>query len=201
MEKIDAMGKPCPQPVILAKKALDALGNGVVEIRVDNETSVANLQKFAENMGARSQMRMEGAAYLVTIENTRDQKTPAEEEIQCEPMSFGADVQGIAVGSRRLGHGSDELGEILMKSFLYTVAQTEPLPKALLFFNGGVHLTTEGSPVLDDLKEMADKGVAIISCGTCLDFFHKKEQLQVGEISNMYTIYETMRELNALVVD
>lgn len=200
-ERIDAMGKPCPQPVILAKKALDAIGEGVVEIKVDNETSVVNLIKFAENMGATTAQKQEGEAYWVTIQKSADQQTSAEEDIHCEPVSVGQGVRAVAIGSARMGHGSEELGDILMKSLIYTISQTEPLPEAILFFNGGVHLTTEGSPVIDDLKEMAEKGVNVISCGTCLDFFNKKEQLQVGEVSNMYTIYETMREKNALVID
>jgi len=200
-EQINAMGKPCPQPVILAKKALDAMGAGAVEIQVDNETSVANLVKFAENMGAKAEHRKEGGAYFVTIEKEAEQKTPAEEEIQCQPLTFGGPVRGVGIGSSRMGHGSDELGDILMKSLLFTISQTEPLPEAVLFFNGGVHLTTEGSPVIDDLKQMAEQGVQIISCGTCLDYFGIKDKLLVGEVSNMYTIYETLRETHALLFD
>lgn len=200
-QKINAMGKPCPQPVILAKKALDALGEGAVEIQVDNETSVFNLTKFAANMGAKADTRKEKDAWFVTIMKQQGHETPAEDDIRCEPLPPSTAPRGIAIGSARMGHGSDELGDILMKSLIYTISQTEPLPEAILFFNGGVHLTTEGSPVLDDLTAMQEQGVTLISCGTCLDFFHRKELLQVGEISNMYTIYETMRELNALVID
>lgn len=85
------------------------------------------------------------------------------------------------------------LGEILMKSFIYTVTETEPLPKTIVFYNSGVYLTVKDSPVLDDIKVLAENGVEIISCGTCLDFFGLKEELAVGEISNMYTIYEAIK--------
>ena len=64
--------------------------------------------------------------------------------------------------------------------------------KQQYFFNSGVKLTTEGSPCLDDLEKLQDNGVEIISCGTCLDYYGLKEKLKVGEISNMYTIYETL---------
>jgi peroxiredoxin family protein len=62
----------------------------------------------------------------------------------------------------------------------------------MIFLNGGVKLTTEGSDCLESLKRLSDKGVIILSCGTCLDFYGLKEKLQVGEISNMYTIVEKM---------
>lgn len=99
-----------------------------------------------------------------------------------------------------MGHGDEKLGAILIKSFLYTVSQTAPLPKTIVFFNGGVKLTCEGSEVLDDIKSMADNGVKIISCGTCLDFYGLKEKLAVGEISNMYTIYETLEKADRNIV-
>ncbi|HWQ61982.1 MAG TPA: sulfurtransferase-like selenium metabolism protein YedF, partial [Negativicutes bacterium] len=87
-----------------------------------------------------------------------------------------------------LGHGSADLGAILMKSFLYTVLESEPLPRAILFINSGVHLTVAGSPVLDNLAALAARGVKVLSCGTCLDFFNLKDKLAVGGVTNMYTI-------------
>ncbi len=85
-----------------------------------------------------------------------------------------------------------ELGKLLIKGFIYTSSEYDKLPKTIVFFNSGVKLTTEGSPCLDDLEKLQDNGVEIISCGTCLDYYGLKEKLKVGEISNMYTIYETL---------
>ncbi len=93
-----------------------------------------------------------------------------------------------------MGGGSEELGKILMKSFMYTLTEATPFPSTLLFYNSGVYLTCEGSEVLEDLKTLEAEGVEIISCGTCLDFYNIKEKLQVGEISNMYTIYEKLKK-------
>jgi selenium metabolism protein YedF len=100
----------------------------------------------------------------------------------------------IAITADTMGKGNEELGKILIKSFVYTVSETPPYPKTMVFYNGGVRLTCQGSPVLDDLIRLEDKGVEIISCGTCLDFLELKDKLKVGSISNMYTIYEKLRE-------
>jgi selenium metabolism protein YedF len=99
----------------------------------------------------------------------------------------------LVIQSDQMGKGEEELGRLLMKSFIYTVNETRPHPKAILFYNSGVKLAVKDSPVLDDLKELLEAGVEIISCGTCLDFYNLKDSLAVGDISNMYTIYEKMQ--------
>ncbi|NMR86252.1 sulfurtransferase-like selenium metabolism protein YedF, partial [Vibrio parahaemolyticus] len=75
----------------------------------------------------------------------------------------------------------------------------KPYPNTMVFFNSGVKLTVEGSEVLDDLKALEEAGVEIISCGTCLDYFNLKDKLSVGNISNMYTIYEKIRNSTNVV--
>ena len=61
-------------------------------------------------------------------------------------------------------------------------------PSTILFYNGGATITTEGSPSLDDLKNMEAQGVEILTCGTCLDYYNLKDKLAVGSVTNMYTI-------------
>ncbi|MDO5754818.1 MAG: sulfurtransferase-like selenium metabolism protein YedF [Tissierellia bacterium] len=182
MITIDARGMDCPKPVILTKKELDQMDHGEVLTLADNEVCVKNLEKFARSQNYKFQYeeRLDGD-YEVII--TKDGKK--KEEGKGESLT-------IAFASDKMGEGEEELGKILMKSFIYTVSETKPLPKTLVFYNRGIYLTTEGSPVLDDLEKMKKEGVEIISCGTCLDFYHRKDQLKIGEISNMYDIYESI---------
>jgi selenium metabolism protein YedF len=98
----------------------------------------------------------------------------------------------VAVGSAEMGNGDPRLGRILMKSFLYSLTQLDELPQTVLFFNGGVRMTTEGSESIEDLKALESQGVEILSCGTCLDFYGLKDKLLVGGITNMYVIAQTM---------
>ena len=100
-----------------------------------------------------------------------------------------------------MGSGDKTLGKILMKSFIYTVSETEPYPSTIVFYNTGVKLTIEDSEVLDDLIALEKEGVEIISCGTCLDFLEVKDKLAIGSVSNMYTIYEKLkdRESNLII--
>lgn len=185
MEKINAKGLLCPKPVIITKQKLDEMEEGTVEVAVDNRVCVENLSKFARGQGYDFEYEeFSEDDYLVTINKSKD--AVATEVASDEDFT-------LAITSDTMGGGEEELGKILIKSFIYTVSQTKPLPKTIVFYNKGVFLTCEGSEVMDDLKAMADEGVEIVSCGTCLDFYNLKEKLQIGEISNMYTIYEKIQ--------
>lgn len=179
---VDARGMECPKPVILTKKALESMNEGTVETVVDNEVAKNNLNKLAGSMGYEFKFDKVSDTEFHTFITIAKGKKVAEKE---EPFV-------VMIGQNKMGE-EEELGKILIKSFIYTVRETEPYPKAMLFYNSGVKLTCEGSEVLEDLKYMEEKGVQIISCGSCLDFLHLKENLRVGEIGNMYLIYETAK--------
>jgi selenium metabolism protein YedF len=98
----------------------------------------------------------------------------------------------VLFASDRIGDGPEELGCVLMRSFVKTLHEQGPLPWRLVFLNSGIALTTDGSPVAEDLGAMEAAGVEVLSCGTCLDYFHAKEKLLVGRVSNMREIVETL---------
>jgi selenium metabolism protein yedF len=190
MKEINAKGLVCPQPLILTKKAVECSDEKDFLVIVDNDTAVKNLEKFAKssNLDFKFDKKsdQEFNVYVSKSNNT---------EIK-EPTQFcsvdNSDNTVIAISKNFMGNGSEELGKLLIKGFIYTSSEYDKLPKTIVFFNSGVKLTTEGSPCLDDLEKLQDNGVEIISCGTCLDYYGLKEKLKVGEISNMYTIYETL---------
>ena len=189
MITVNAMGDNCPIPVIKTKKAMQALtGPETIEVLVDNEVAVQNVTKMAESSGGQVHSEKLGEAeYKVTIGM---QGAPeVQEDTACIPDAKGDLV--VVVSSDRMGTGNDELGKVLIKGFIFAVTQLDTLPKAMLFYNGGVTLTTEGSPALEDLKSLEAQGVEIMSCGTCLDYYGLKDKLVVGNVTNMYNIVET----------
>ena len=193
-KEIDARGLACPRPVILTKKELDQLPQGEVRTIVDNEVATQNLSKLAGSMGFSFKIETIGEnSFAVTITKGEASETADKVEDIIAPIVEGT---VIAVQSDQMGRGDEILGKLLIKSFMYTVKETAPHPEAILFFNSGVCLTVKDSPVLDDLKALEELGTLIISCGTCLDFYNLKNELAVGEVSNMYTIYEKMSSAN-----
>ena len=162
---------------------------GTLEVLVDNEVAVQKLSKLAAscNLPVHAEKTAEGQ-FTVTMEVSAPVQ-PAGETV-CAPDARGDLV--VAVGSNRMGDGDEALGKTLMKGFLYAVSQLPTLPKTMLFYNTGAYLTCAGSDSLEDLKFMEAQGVEIRTCGTCLDYYKRKETLAVGSVTNMYAIVETL---------
>lgn len=99
-------------------------------------------------------------------------------------MSLNKDLL-LVIDSSGLGDGEPDLGERLMKAFLNVLLEGGDLPAKLICMNSGIFLTTEGSPVLEILKRYEEEGTEILSCGTCLDYYGRKETLRVGRPTNM----------------
>lgn len=203
--QVNAMGDQCPIPVIKTRKAIMALQNpDTVEVLVDNETAVQNLLKLAGSFGAKAaaEKKTDGE-FSVSIEVDEAALSKAKGSVQgTEDASCAPDARGdlvVVVGSDRMGSGNDELGKVLIKGFIFAVSQLDVLPKKMLFYNGGVMLTTEGSPALEDLKKLEAQGVEILSCGTCLDYYKRKDVLKVGGVTNMYDIVSSMAEAGKII--
>lgn len=186
-KKVDARGLPCPQPVILTRKAMAE--SGAVITIVDNETAQRNVTRMAEKSGATvvAEERDDGIYLHIT----------AERESQAKPMPAprttpAPEPRVLLIPSEFMGRGEEELGHILMRGFFHTLGEVEPLPDTIIFFNSGVKLVVEGSPVIDDLLDLSGGDVEILACGTCLDYYQLKDQVVVGLVSNMYTIAETI---------
>lgn len=189
---VNAMGEACPIPVVKATHALrDMKEPGTLEIHVDNEVAVQNLNRMASgNHLAVKSEKIGGSEFVVTMDVKELSKPAADKPVTCAPDNRGDFV--VAVGSNTMGQGDDKLGKTLMKGFLYAVSQLPELPRTILFFNDGAHLTVEGSDSLEDLKNMEAQGVKIMTCGTCLNFYGLTDKLAVGEVTNMYSIVETL---------
>ena len=184
---VDARGLVCPQPVIRTRAALQS--NDAVTTIVDNEIARQNVTRMAEKAGCTVQVEVRDDGIYLDIR----WQGAATEEIS--PATGGASSGGplvLTVPSEFMGRGDEMLGQILVRSFFHTLGEAQPLPDTIIFLNSGVKLVAMGSPVLDDLHDLCDRGITILACGTCLGHYGLKDQIAAGEISNMYTIAETL---------
>ena len=192
-KEVNCLGLECPLPVIEAKKALAAVEEGSwVDISVDGNTQVQNLTRMAQNQGFLVETEPLGENFIVHIQKGKEQA-------EAEASAPAAGPTTVVFSSDCMGRGDDELGHILMKAFVFSVTQMDPLPDRLIFYNYGVKLTTAGSPVLEDLKRLGQAGMEIFSCGTCLKHLGLEDQLQVGQVSNMYDILEMQLKSDHLI--
>lgn len=189
--KIDARGLACPQPVLLTKKALEGMGDGVIEVAVDNGPASENVSRFAKNSGCRVEVNKSGKNFIVRITKditSKDRK----EKGKAKNIVF-------SVLSDTIGSGSDELGKVLMKAFFSTVLELNPKPQKIVFMNSGVKLVIEGSEFLDYLTRLEKDGIELLVCGTCLDYFGIKDNIKVGKVSNFLEITQTFLDADKVI--
>lgn len=206
MVTINAMGDTCPIPVIKTQNAIKALTKAEeVEVLVDNEVAVQNLTKLAGSLGCevKSEKKAE-KEYRVVITVTEDKlqgqaDEKKEETAEAAYVPDARDNTVVVISSDKMGEGEEELGKVLIKGYIYALTQLETLPKTILFYNKGAYLTCEGSASLEDLKSLEAQGVEIFTCGTCLNYYGLSEKLQVGSVTNMYVIADTMAKAGKVV--
>lgn len=187
---LDCRGLACPRPVINTKKMLDNMDSGTLVTVVDNETARENVTLLARNAGCEVSVEQKGSDYYITISkgSAGGHKQPI--PTATAPRAASGDNAGTVyfISSNVLGQGSPDLGLTLIKSLMTTLAEMNPQPRGLAFLNSGVFLTCEGSEVLAKLQDMHSRGVEVLSCGTCLEYYKLKEKLAVGRVSNMFDI-------------
>lgn len=204
---IDARGKQCPVPVIETKKALKEITEGMVEVLVDNEIAVQNLTKMAKQMKLNcSSEKVAVDHYVVHIEvlKSTDEMTQSQSSdnlvqnsastIEQNHLETTQETTIVVLSANYMGEGNEELGKVLMKGFIYALTELDKLPKKILLYNSGAKLSIQGSDSLEDLRLLESKGVEILTCGTCLNFYGISDQLAVGSVTNMYAIAESLME-------
>ena len=276
---LDMRGKACPEPVIEAKKAMDADGTTYVKVLVDNDVSRDNVVKLGEYRGYENHVLEQEGNYIVVlipptvvteelatasaldihtsndlddldledifenefaaplgkvITNTTiaggdapfymtngtgslERSIAAYEKMKAEKAAMGAPItqemespevkmpmpvmpaQGVGdkvllLTKDYLGEGSEELGRNLMKSFLYVLTEADVKPKVIYCINSAVNMLVTGSEHIENFKALESSGVTIGGCGICLDFYEVKDKVQVGTVTNLYAITESMMQ-------
>ncbi|QOR35572.1 sulfurtransferase-like selenium metabolism protein YedF [Clostridium sp. 'deep sea'] len=196
MNSIDCRGLNCPQPVIKTKKAIDELSNGSIIVVVDSEVAKNNVLKLTKKLQCSAKVENKNGEFHISI--TKGKASAPLQQVIANPKTVDNGTVVFCM-SDVFGVGDDKLGKVLMKAFFYSLTQLETAPKAIVLMNRGINLALKESAVIESLQELDKKGVEILSCGTCLDFYHQKENLAVGEITNMYTATEVLNEAGKII--
>jgi selenium metabolism protein YedF len=199
--EIDARGLPCPQPVLKTKEAIERVKAGPLIVIVSTAESRDNVVRFLGYSGVGIEKIDEkgGEFYIHTKEISGALKPELKpDDYICSPQQTAGGTT-IFINKDRIGHGSDELGNNLIKVFIASIKELSVQPKTICLMNSGVKLTVKGAETVPHLKELEEKGVELLVCGTCLGYFNLKEQLAVGKISNMYDISETMLKSSKVI--
>jgi intracellular sulfur oxidation DsrE/DsrF family protein len=96
----------------------------------------------------------------------------------------------IMINHEGMGQAETELQHRLIGSYLRLINENDYLPAAICFYADGVKLTVDGSPVLEILDNLEEKGVRLIICSTCLNFFDLQDKVKTGIVGGMTDIIE-----------
>lgn len=191
MKIVDCRNMTCPMPVVTVKRALEEASGESVKVLLDEVAQRENVARFAASRGFQVEEALEGEGYAMLISGASRESTSTQSE------KGGQSV--FLIASDCLGDGQEELGRLLMKNFIITLLDLSEIPERMLFLNRGIFLTTEGSEVIEALEKLANRGVEILSCGVCLDFFNRREKLCTGSVTNMFTIAESMLRAGSVI--
>jgi len=189
---IDAIGKACPIPFMLAKKEIDN-NNQEFTIVVDNKGAVENLRRLAKGTYYSFSTEAKDNFFNVTFtsqENNNGKEREQEKSYKDEATIVPLVLQSwtLFISKDTMGEGDRELGINLLRMHLYTINANNDLPTHIICMNSGVHVATKDEQTIATLRALEEKGVSITVCGTCLDFYSLLDKLQVGVIGNMYDI-------------
>ncbi len=197
-KSIDARGLACPQPVIMVRRALSEGGLDEVEVVVDNEPARENVLRFLEFCGAaHPAVASRGAVHAISatvtppmIERARAGGSDAAPSPAPTPADARYSDKTLFLSADRIGRGDDDLGRLLVRGLLYALAELPRPPRTLVLMNSGVRLAAERDDTIELLAKLEARGVEVLACGTCLDYFHLVGKLRAGRVSNMYEIAE-----------
>jgi len=203
MKRVDTRGLTCPAPLIKTRQGLTEAAPGeTVQVIIDNSTSLSNVKRYLSDNKLSFAVKEEGEIAIVTVVRGEKAEISANETEYCAteaPASLGRRNTVVAVTSERMGSGDDELGTKLMVSFFRTLVMVEPAPASVVFYNTGVKLALDDSPVLEHIRELIEKGTAIYLCSTCINHFGIRERLPVGSFSDMYQILNILKDADHII--
>jgi len=202
MRIVDTKGQLCPAPLIAIKKALREIVVGEsFMVLIDNETSFNNSVRFIKDNRLDFKTSEAGGVWTITINKTTGVVPHPETDDYCTSSiaHFERGNYVVVIASDKMGDGDDKLGYQLMNNFIIALKDLDRLPQKIVFYNKGVALATNQSPVIDHLKDLKKMGVELLLCSTCIDHYSLNESIGVGILSNMYVIAEVMTTAENLI--
>ena len=203
MKIVDTRGLTCPAPLIRTRQGLtEAAPDEAVQVIIDNSTSLSNVRRYLTDNKLSFTVKEEGDLAIVTVVRGEKVEISTNETEYC--TTEAASVSGqrrtvVSITSERMGTGDDELGTKLMISFFRTLVMVEPAPASVVFYNAGVKLAMDDSPVFEYIRELIEKGTAIYLCSTCINHFGIRDRLPVGGFSDMYQILNILKDADHII--
>lgn len=202
MQIIDTSGQQCPEPLIATKRALkNARAGDSFKVITDSQTAFSNISRFLKDNKTEFSSEESNDMWTLTItKQTTDLiNADAKEYFTPQIPHFTKGDFIVAFTSDKMGDGDEELGQLLMVNFVKAIKELDVLPRNMVFYNKGVTLGAEDSPVIDHFKEIEKMGVSFLFCATCAKYYSLEEKIKIGTLSNMFEIAQVMSSAGNIV--
>ena len=214
-KSLDLRGLTCPEPVLRTKKLIDDQSLSCIEILVDSEVNVQNLTRLGNSQKLTVHSETNEEHFKVVLQRAA---TTAEEEQstahshetankQRQPSTIAAGGNHnmsstgtiILISRNKFGESDcdsnkakedQDFSANLLNLFLQTLLQSGHEPRAILMVNSGVKLMDPDGPYIKVLTELREKGIEVLACGLCLDYYGLKSKVQIEQVTNMFAICE-----------
>ena len=189
MKEYDVRDLACPGPVLKLRGLLDD-GEHEIEFWVADDLCRSNVTRFAASRKIETEVEANDDGTFRVMFRAGDDAT-VQQPVAADLSETTAATTGptvVQITATTMGTGDDELGALLLRSFVKTQIELDSKPDVIIFYNAGVKLCCEGSLLLDDIIGLEASGIEIIVCGTCLNYFELGDQLAVGRVSDMLEI-------------
>ena len=202
MRIVDTKGQLCPAPLIATKRALKETPEGEsIIVLTDNLTSFNNLSSFLKDNHTSFQVSEANGVWTLTVSKTTSDLPHPNAEEYCIPSIAHFEKANFVIvfANDKMGEGDPGLGQLLVSNFIKALKDLDRLPQKMLFYNNGVKLLTNNSPVIENLKDLEKMGVELLICGTCANHYKIESDLGAGKVSNMYSIAEAMASAGSIL--
>lgn len=219
-KSLDLRGLTCPEPVLRTKKLIDDPALSCIEILVDSEVNVQNLTRLANSQKLTVVSAPEDLHYKVVLQRAATEAHLGghlHEGVETGQKQASTNVSNnsstntstgsgtiILISRNSFGQADNQKNEgdsdkakrdydfssNLLNLFLQTLLQSGHEPRAILMVNSGVKLMDPEGPYIKVLNELKEKGIEVLACGLCLDYYDLKGKVAVEQVTNMFAICE-----------
>lgn len=195
MRIVDTKGQQCPAPLIATRRALkEAAAGESFMVLTDNAVSLNNLVRYLKDNNTRFTTGESEGVWTLVITKTApgDLQSDIEDYCLTDIPHFAKGDFVIAFSSDVMGTGDNDLGRLLIVNFVKALKDLDSLPAKIVFYNRGLFLGADDSPVIDNLKELEKMGVGMLLCATCARHYSLEDKIHLGALSNMFEIAQVM---------
>lgn len=188
--RIDVSASACSDPVNKIRMVLETLREQnilVSKIEIIGDYALEAIENFLINNGYIIETIGDEGNFNILVKGKEEIEVL--EFLEEKPVSFEEKILFL----KNDGIGEGELGKKLLDYFFASLSKGVALPQEILLLNRAVLLCADlKREAMKELLYLERKGVKILACKTCLEYYGVLEKMSVGEVSSSTIITQKL---------